>query len=107
MTTETLSILDLARNKARNSRATHAENPRNKRPDSDPDLLRIVAPDEMPSRAELERICRRATADYPSVEPERLRGFLETADDPGWTTERAARHLARRMAEGLIREGEQ
>jgi len=62
---------------------------------------------EMPSRAELERICRRATADYPSVEPERLRRFLEVADDPEWCTERAARHLARRMQEGLIRENEQ
>ena len=57
----------------------------------------------MPSREELARICRRATADYPSVEPERLRRFLEIAQDPEWTTERAARHLARRISEGLIR----
>ena len=58
---------------------------------------------EMPSREELARICRRATADYPGIEPERLRRFLETADDPEWTTERAARQLAKRMHEGLIR----
>ena len=58
---------------------------------------------EMPSRADLARICRRATADYPSVEPERLRCFLEVAQDPAWCSERVARHIARRMSEGLIR----
>ena len=58
----------------------------------------------MPSRAELARICRRATSDYPSIEPARLRRFLEVAEFPEWTSERAARHLARRMSEGLIHE---
>ena len=58
----------------------------------------------MPSREQLARICRRATADYPGIEPERLRRFLEIAQDPEWTTERAARHLAQRMNEGLIHE---
>ena len=57
----------------------------------------------VPTREELARICRRATAKYPSVEPERLRRFLEVAEDPEWCTERVARHLARRMAEGVIR----
>lgn len=61
---------------------------------------------EMPSRPELERICRRAVADYPSVDPERLRRFLEVSEDPMWCSERTARHIARRMSEGLIREGE-
>lgn len=102
MTTETLSILDLARNKARNSGATQAENLRNKRPDSDPDLLRVVAPDQMPSRPELDAICRRAVADFPNVDPARLRRFLETAEDPAWCSERVARHIARRISEGLI-----
>jgi len=57
-------------------------------------------------RPELERICRRAVADYPNVDPARLRRFLETAEDPEWCSERVARHIARRMYEGLIREGE-
>jgi len=56
----------------------------------------------MPSRAELERICRRAVADYPSIEPERVQRFIEVVDDPEWCTERVARHIARRMSEGLI-----
>ena len=58
----------------------------------------------MPSREEVTRICRRATADYPSIDPARLRCFLEIAEDSEWCTERAARHLARRMSEGLIHE---
>jgi len=66
----------------------------------------IIAALQMPSRPELEAICRRACADFPDVEPERLRRFLEVAEDPEWCSERIARHLARRMSEGLIREGE-
>ena len=61
----------------------------------------------MPSKAELERICRRATAEYPSVEPGRLRRFLEVAEDPAWCSEPVARHIAKRMQRGLIGEGEQ
>lgn len=56
----------------------------------------------MPSRPELERICRRVTAEYPRIGPERLRRFLEVAEDPAWCSERVARHIARRMSEGLI-----
>jgi hypothetical protein len=47
-------------------------------------------------------ICRRAVADYPAIPAERLRRFLEVAEDPEWCSERIARLLARRMAEGLI-----
>jgi len=57
----------------------------------------------MPNRAELERICRRAVADYPDVSADHLLAFLVEAQDPQWATERVARHLARRMSEGLIR----
>lgn len=57
----------------------------------------------MPGRAELERICRLAVAGYPSVSADTLAGFLIEAQDPAWCTERVARHLARRMQEGLIR----
>ena len=57
----------------------------------------------MPSRPELDAICRRACRDFPDVEPARLREFLEVAEDPEWCSERVARHLARRMAEGVIR----
>jgi len=63
-------------------------------------------PQKSPMQNGLERICRRAVADYPDVSPERLRRFLEVAEDPEWCSERIARHLARRMSEGLIREGE-
>jgi len=59
---------------------------------------------EMPTRAELAQICRLAVAEYPDIDPERLRRFLECAEDPAWCSERVARHIARRMAEGLIRE---
>lgn len=61
----------------------------------------------MPSRPELDAICRRACRDFLDVDPARLRRFLEVAEDPAWCTERVARHLARRMHQGLIREGEQ
>ena len=57
---------------------------------------------QMPSRAELQHICIVATANFPAIEPYWLVRFLEVADDPEWCTERAARHLARRMSEGLI-----
>ena len=67
-----------------------------------PDILAALS---MPSRPELDSICRRAVRDYPHVDTARLRRFLEVAQDPHWCTERVARHIARRMAEGLIREG--
>lgn len=53
---------------------------------------------------ELHAICRRAVTDYPDIDPDRLRRFIEDADDPDWCNERVARHIARRMSEGLIRE---
>ena len=59
---------------------------------------------EMPSCSELARICRLAVADYPSIDPERLRRFLQCAEDPAWCGEKTARHIARLMGEGLIRE---
>ena len=62
----------------------------------------IRAPKRMPSRGQLEAICRRAVADYPAIPAERLRRLLEVAEDPEWCSERVARHIARRMAEGLI-----
>ena len=68
---------------------------------SKPDILAALS---MPDRPELDRICRKAVADYPDVEPARLRRFIEVAEDPEWCTERVARHLARRMSEGLIHE---
>jgi len=103
MTAETQSVLDLARNIARNSRATQTEKARNKQADSEPDLLRGVAHDRMPDPRQLEAICRRACRDYPDVSPDHLLAFLTEAQDPQWATERVARHLARRMSEGLIR----
>jgi len=68
---------------------------------SKPDIIAALT---MPSRPELDAICRKAVADYPDVDPARLRRFLEVAEDPQWTTERVARHLARRILEGLINE---
>lgn len=59
---------------------------------------------EMPSHPQLDRICRRAVADYPDVPADRLLAFLVEAEDPHWCTEKVARHLARRMSEGLIHE---
>lgn len=57
----------------------------------------------MPDPQHLDSICRRAVAEHPDVDPDRLRRFLEVAEDPEWACERVARHIARRMAEGLIR----
>ena len=54
------------------------------------------------SDSELIAICRRACRNYPSVDPDRLCKFLVVADDPEWQTERIAKHIARRMSEGLI-----
>lgn len=51
---------------------------------------------------QLELMCRRAASGYPGVDSRQLQRFLETAEDPAWCTERVARHLARRIAEGLI-----
>ena len=65
--------------------------------------LKDIEKTTMPSRAALERICRRAVADYPRVHADTLMDFLTVADDPHWCTERAARQLAKRMHEGLIR----
>lgn len=59
-------------------------------------------PQKLPSGPELEAICRRAVSGFPSITPERLRHFLEVAQNPAWTTEKAARHLARRMQQGLL-----
>lgn len=58
----------------------------------------------MPSPAELTRNCRHAVAGLPNVDADRLRRFLETAEDPEWCSERVARVIAMRMAQGLIRE---
>lgn len=57
----------------------------------------------MPSRAELERICRRAVSNYTNVDADPLRRFLEIAGDPVWCSEIWARRLAKRMADGMIR----
>lgn len=65
----------------------------------------IVALDRMPSQGELERICYSAVSAYPNVDATRLRRFLEVARDPAWCTEQMARHLARRMAEGMLEVG--
>ena len=61
-----------------------------------------VATQPARSRPELEAVCRRVVADFPKVDPARLRRFLEVAEDPAWCSERVAQHLARRMHEGLI-----
>lgn len=66
-----------------------------------PDTLRLCR-SWKPTPAALLDICRRAVADYPTVPAERLRRFLEVAEDPEWCSERVARHIARRMAEGLV-----
>lgn len=60
-----------------------------------------VATVESPSNTELRRICAKAVHGF-GIDPDRLRRFLEVADDPAWCTERAARHLARRMSEGWL-----
>ena len=65
-----------------------------------------VATDPMPDRAELVAVCRRAARDFPDVDPARLFRFLQVAEDPEWCSERVARHIARRMQQGLIREGD-
>jgi hypothetical protein len=57
----------------------------------------------MPDPRHLDAICRRAVSDYPGVDAGRLRRFLEVAEDPQWCSERVARHIAMRMAQGLIR----
>ena len=62
-----------------------------------------LATEPVRSRPELDAVCRRAVADFPEVDPARLRQFLEVAEDPVWCTERVARHIARRMADGLIK----
>jgi len=53
---------------------------------------------------ELQTTCREATRGYPDVSAKRLFDFLTEADDPDWNTQDVARHIARRMYEGLIRE---
>lgn len=63
----------------------------------------IIAALSMAARPELARICHRAVADYPDVDADHLMAFLIEAQDAQWETERIARHLARRMAEGMIR----
>lgn len=64
-----------------------------------PRLLALLA---MPSAEELVRLCRRAVADYPTVDPGTLLMFLCAAEMPEWCTDENARHIARRMSEGLI-----
>jgi len=61
-----------------------------------------VATNPVRSRPELDAVCRSAISDFPGVDPARLRQFLDMAEDPAWCTERVARHIARRMSEGLI-----
>ena len=56
----------------------------------------------MPAPRHLDEICRRAVADYPTVDAQRIVDFLEMAQDPEWCTERVAQLIAKRMAEGLI-----
>ena len=76
-----------------------------KRHDSIPNAHNSHNPQKkMPTRAELTRICRLAVADYPDIDPERLRRFLECSEDAQWCTGRVARHIARRMAKNLILE---
>ena len=65
-----------------------------------------VATEPVRSRPELDAICRRAASDFPTVDPARLRRFIEVAEDPEWCSERVARHLARRMHQDFIWEGE-
>jgi len=97
---QALALKALKRNTERNTYGTSVfHQAAEKGPDVPP-----VFHDRMPDPRQLEAICRRAVADYPDVEPERLRRFLEVAEDPEWCSERVARHIARRMSEGLINE---
>lgn len=67
--------------------------------ESKPAVLAVL---KVSSDSELMALCRRACAGLP-VDPVHLASFLVVAEDPAWCTERIARHLARRMAEGVIR----
>ena len=51
---------------------------------------------------DLDAVCRCAVASYPQIDEGRLARFLKVGEDPQWCSERVARHLARRMQEGLI-----
>lgn len=51
--------------------------------------------------SDLLALCGRACVGL-AVDPVRLASFLVVAEDPAWCTERCARRLAERMAEGNI-----
>ena len=96
---QALALRALQRNTARNKSGTSVFHPpAEKGPNVPPVFHR-----RMPDPRQLEMICRRAVRDFPDVDPDRLRRFLETAEDPEWCSERVARHIACRMADGLIK----
>jgi len=68
---------------------------------SKPAMLAVL---KVSSDSEMMALCRRACAGL-NVDPARLASFLMVAEDPAWCTERVARHLARRMAEGMLEVG--
>ena len=96
-----LALLALDRNGSRNRTGTAAFRSDDQESSAVPHSFRR----QMPDPRQLDAICRRAVSDYPGVDAGRLREFLQISEDPAWCTERVARHIARRMAEGLIREG--
>ena len=93
-----LALRALRRNANRNTTETDSFRQLRERSTDvpDPEIRRNTDP------RQLELMCRRTASGYSGVDPRQLQRFLEAADDPAWCTERVARHLARRMAEGLI-----
>ena len=97
---QALALQALQRNTARNKSGTSVFHPHPEKGSNVPPVCHR----RMPHPRQLEMICRRAVRDCPDVDPARLQRFLETAEDAAWCSERVARHVARRMEEGLIRE---
>lgn len=91
-----LALKRLTRDSARDNVGTEASH---RRPSSIPPVRNHKT---RPSKAKLNQTCYRAVAEYPSVDPDQLWRFLEVADDPTWCSERVAKHIARRMSEGLL-----
>jgi hypothetical protein len=97
-----LALLALDRNGARNGARNRAGTAEFHSEDQGSSAVPHSFRRQMPDPRHLDAICRRAVSDYPGVDAGRLREFLQISEDPAWCTERIARQIARRMAEGLI-----
>lgn len=97
---QALALQALKRNTARNKSGTSVFHPP---PEKDPDVPPVFHR-RMPDSRQMNTICLKVCLEFPDVDSLRLQRFLEAAEDPEWCNMRAARHLARRMSEGLIDE---